>query len=284
MFKDIIREKLREYSPKNGIEQENILQEIVQYYMLASLARTGFFSIAGFHGGTYLRMVHNLDRFSEDLDFILKKPDRKFKWQEYTGPVLGDLQAEGLKLQIQDRSESNVKKVFLKTDSIGKVILIDLPFSRHNARKIRVKLEIDTNPPKGSEFETQYINFPTVAAITTQSPDSSFSLKSHALLCRKYVKGRDWYDFAWYVSKKTRLNFILLKNALLQIGPWEKQKLSIDMDWYVKNLKEKITGIDWKKAKEDVMRFIPTASQDKLEVWSRDFFINQLEQMKRYMD
>lgn len=284
MFKGIIQEKLREYSPKNDIEQENILQEIVQSYILAGLAGTDFFSLAGFHGGTSLRMIHNMDRFSEDLNFLLKKPDPEFRWHKYTDRIISGLEAEGMKLEMRDRSEAVVKKAFLKTDSIGKMILIDLPFTRHHARKISVKLEIDTNPPKGSLFETRYINFPTIAAITVQTLESGFSLKSHALLCRTHVNGRDWYDFLWYVSKKASLNFKLLQNAINQTGPWEKKKIRIDLDWYMKNLREKIASIDWKKARDDVMRFIPTGSQNKLDFWKKDFFLNQLEQMRRYME
>ncbi len=284
MFKNLIEEKIKEFNPKNEIEQENILQEIIQHYILASLSKTDFFTFAEFHGGTFLRIIHGLDRFSEDLDFLLKKPDTKFKWQKYLKQIKNDLKTEGLGFEIKDKTTTNVKKVFLKTDSVGKVIIINFPFFRMLNKKIKIKLEIDTNPPKGSTFETHYINFPTIAPITTQTLESSFSLKSHALLCRTYVKGRDWYDFIWYTSKKIALNFKLLQNALYQQGPWQDKKINIDLVWYINNLSKKINDIDWKKARDDVMRFIPTESQPKLEHWNKKFFKYYLDQMNKYIN
>jgi len=284
MFKDVIEERIKEYNPQNEIEQENVLQEIIQYYILAGFSKTGFFSHAEFHGGTFLRIIHGLDRFSEDLDFLLKKPNKNFKWSKYLEPVLRDLRTEGLEFDVKDRHETNVKKVFLKTDSIGKVISVNLPVGRASNRKIKIKLEIDANPPKGSESKTHYIDFPTIAPITAQVLESSFSLKSHALLCRNYVKGRDWYDFFWYCSKKAKLNFRLLQNALIQAGPWENKKIKVDLNWYMENMRDKIISVDWKAARDDVMRFIPTQSQFKLDQWNTELFLYQLGQMEKYIN
>lgn len=283
MFKDVVEHRIKEYNPQNEIERDNVLQEIIQHYILANLSKTGFFSFAEFHGGTFLRIIHGLDRFSEDLDFLLKKVNTKFEWNKYLEPVIRDLKLEGLEFDIKNRDETNVKKVFLKTDSIGKVFFVNFPIGRASNRKIKIKLEIDTKPPAGSVFETHYINFPTVAPITAQTLESSFSLKSHALLCRKYIKGRDWYDFIWYISKKINPNFKLLQNALIQTGPWEKKKIRVDLNWYIENMKDKIKTINWKAAKDDVMRFIPIQSQSKLEHWDNNFFQYQLNQMKQYV-
>jgi predicted nucleotidyltransferase component of viral defense system len=158
MIKDIIKNRLKDYSPGNEIEQENILQEIVQHYILTGLSKTGFFNEAMFHGGTFLRIVHQIDRFSEDLDFLLKKPDPNFQWKPYIDRIQSDLHAEGLDFEVKDRSQSNVKKTFLKTDSVGKLLMIELPFQRRRAQKLLIKLEIDSNPPAGSTFETHYLN------------------------------------------------------------------------------------------------------------------------------
>lgn len=281
MIKDIIKNRLKEYSPETELEQQNILQEIVQYYILAGLSKTGFFNEAIFHRGTFLRIVHQIDRFSEDLDFLLKKPDLHFLWKPYIDRIQTDLHAEGLDFEVKDRSQSNVKKAFLKTDSIGKILLIELPFQRLRAQKLLIKLEIDSNPPAGSTFETHYLNFPTIAPITTQTLESSFSLKSHALLCREYVKGRDWYDFLWYIRRKTGINFQLLKNALVQQGPWKGQNISIDQSWYLEKMADTIKTIDWKKAKEDVVRFIPVKASSQLAHWNADLFLYFLHQMKK---
>jgi len=143
----------------------------MQHYVLASLSRAGIFSEAIFHGGTCLRIVHGMRRFSEDLDFLLKRPDPEFRWAKYLESVARDCAREGIAFEVQDKSASGtaVQKAFLKTDSIGKFLLLSLPFERHNPRKIRIKLEIDTNPPAGSGFQTSYITFPVTAALTTQS-------------------------------------------------------------------------------------------------------------------
>ncbi len=98
------------------------------------------------------------------------------------------------------------------------------------------------------------------------------------------MKGRDWYDFVWYISKKTTVEFKLLQNALRQQGPWQNKTIKVDINWYIRNMNNRIKQIDWKAAKDDVMRFIPTQSQSQLEHWKKDFFIYQLNQMKKYVN
>ena len=168
MFPESVAARLRELAPGDAVEQENVLQEIVQQYILASLSRAGLFTEAIFHGGTCLRLVHAINRFSQDLDFLLKKPDPRFVWQSYLERVQRDCAEEGIEFEVQDRSAaaSAVRKAFLKTDSVGKVLTLGLPYGRHTRRKIRVKLEIDTNPPEGSGFETGYLYFPRLAPLT----------------------------------------------------------------------------------------------------------------------
>ncbi len=221
MISKVFSEKLRDYNPENEIEQEHVLQELMQMLTLSMLAKSDFFTLAAFQGGTFLRIFHNLERFSEDLDFTLKQQCSAFDWAPYLELVRKECEAEGIHLEVIDKSRSSdaVKKAFLKSDSIGKILILDLPFDRFVKRKIKIKFEIDTNPPPGSQFETQYLSFPIPAPVTTQKLPSSFAGKLHALLCRPYVKGRDWYDFLWYVSKKTLLEAMLLENAVKQIRP-----------------------------------------------------------------
>lgn len=152
MFYNSVAAKLGEYALGNAVEQENALQELMQHYILASLSRAGLFAEAMFHGGTCLRIVYGIDRFSQDLDFLLKKPDSHFVWQPYLERVQRDCAQEGIDFEIQDKSAvaMAVRKAFLKTDSVGKVLTLGLPYGRHTQKKIRVKLEIDANPPEGS--------------------------------------------------------------------------------------------------------------------------------------
>ena len=159
MLSSVLQPRIREYSPANAIEQENMLAELMQHYVLASLSRSGLFSAAMFHGGTCLRICHSMNRFSEDLDFLLKQPDRQFVWEPHLQRIAADCEAEGLRIEIQDKSHAvgAVRKAFVKTDSIGSVVTLDLPFERVSSRKVRIRLEIDINPPQGSSFETSYL-------------------------------------------------------------------------------------------------------------------------------
>jgi len=281
MLDSVLSARLRDYAPANPVEQENVLQELMQHYVLSSLSRAGLFTEALFHGGTCLRIVYAMNRFSEDLDFLLKQPNPNFRWQPYLESVRNDCAQEGIPFEVLDKSQagSAVQKAFLKTDSIGKLLVLNLPFERHRPRKIRIKLEIDINPPPGSTFTTSYITFPVTAAMTTQSLESGFALKLHALLCRPYVKGRDWYDLVWYVTRKTRPDLALLGQALRQQGPWAGQQLEMTPRWVQEHMEAVIRHIDWTAARDDVQRFVPLREQEGLRAWSVDFFLYQLMRM-----
>ena len=140
MINDVLKRRIEEYAPEDTLEQENVLQEIMQHYVLTSLSRAGIFSEVIFHGGTCLRIINRTNRYSEDLDFLLKKPDLKFRWQFYLDRVGKDCAQEGIDFELIDKANANtaVQKAFLKTDSIGKVLLLNLPFDRHNGKKIRI--------------------------------------------------------------------------------------------------------------------------------------------------
>jgi len=282
MLNKVLSAKIGEYAPANPMEQENVLQELMQHYTLASLSRAGLFAEAMFHGGTCLRVVFGMNRFSEDLDFLLKEPARDFRWQRYLDSLQRDFAQEGIPIEVQDKSQAGtaVQKAFLKTDSVGKILALELPFERYQVRKIRIKLEIDTNPPAGSTFTTSYITFPVTRPLTTQTLESGFALKLHALLCRSYIKGRDWYDFIWYIVRKTRPDLDLLRNALQQQGPWAGQPVHVTAQWVQENLQNTIRRIDWAAARADVQRFLPLGEQEGLRAWGVDFFLYQLEQIE----
>ncbi len=284
MIDELLSQKIKEYSPANAIEQENVLQEMMQHYCLASLAKEGFFEIAEFQGGTCLRILHGLERYSEDLDFVLKKPDFGFSWFRYLNRIQKDCLDEGINFEILDKSETEtmVKKAFLKIDSVGKLLVLQLPYFRHDSKKIKIKLEIDINPPKGSTFETSFISFPVMSAITNQTLESSFAGKSHALLCREYMKGRDWYDFLWYVNRKTKPNLVLLKNALYQQGPWAGKSLNMTKSWYMENLERVIDDLDWGVLKSDVRRFLSPKEQSTLELWNDELFLYHLNKLNHF--
>lgn len=287
MIHRVLEEKIKEYAVTSALDQENVLQEIVQQYVLASLSRAGLFSStqAVFHGGTCLRIVHGMNRFSEDLDFFLKRPEPGFSWKRYLEHVVRDGYGEGLGFDVQSKAEDKtaVKKAFLRTDSFGKDLAPALPYSRDPRKLIKVKLEIDVNPPVGSTFETRYLAFPVTTAITTQSLESGFAMKIGAMLGRTYTKGRDWYDFIWYVNKKIAPDLGLLSRSIDQQDPWAGQGIEVDPDWVETTLRKRIAEIDWQAARRDVERFLPLREQESLNLWDREFFLHHLALLVRYL-
>jgi predicted nucleotidyltransferase component of viral defense system len=224
----VIQDRLNSYGCVSAVEEDQALREITQEIVLAALGRTSFFDKAAFQGGTCLRIFHGVNRFSEDLDFALKLPDGSFELGGYLNAVLEDLGAFGYRIEIDDRSgvDEVVKKAFLKDDSIGRLLTLGYRPKTGPLRKIRIKFEVDSNPPAGANYEVRVMDFPFPSAVSLFDLPSLFAGKMHALLCREYVKGRDWYDFLWYAGRAVRSNFTLLEAALYQTGPWAgKQSL-----------------------------------------------------------
>lgn len=280
----IIQEKLEQYQPQSWTEEENALKEIFQEVALAALGRTDFFKYAVFQGDTAFRILYTLQRFSEDLDFVLKEPDPHFRLPDYFKNLSEEFEAYGILMEVQDRSKLNesVQKAFLKDNSPGGLLSLKYKPRHQQPRQIKIKLEIDTNPPAGSEFETKFLDFPIAFAVVVQDPPSLFAGKNHALLCRGYIKGRDWYDFLWYVSRKTPINFKLLGSACKQNGPWKGKRGIFTKDWYLENMENKILSIDWIAAKKDVARFLKPKELPSLDLWDTTYFLDRLKKLKEY--
>ena len=278
----LIQDRLDSYNCKSNIEEEHAIREITQEVVLAALGRTEFFKHALFQGGTCLRIFYGLNRFSEDMDFILQEATRDFELQPHLQAVRDELEAYGYDVEIADRSKAGVavRKAFLKDDSLGKVLQLKYVDRSGPARKIRVKLEVDTSPPSGSGMEIKYVDFPFVSSVAVQDRPSLFAGKLHALLCRDYVKGRDWYDFLWYTSQSVGINYAFLASALMQQGPWQQQDIQVDRQWCLAHLEERINSVDWTQAREDVRRFVNATEYPSLELWSRELFLSQLQKIK----
>lgn len=281
----IIETRLAEYQPQTKIDEWNALKEITQEIALSALSRAGLFENAAFQGGTCLRIVYGLNRFSEDLDFLLKVPDQNFIWAKYLNELQIDFTSYGSSLEIIDRSEASAtaKKAFLKEDSFGKILQLEYPRTRSDKRKIQIKLEIDTNPPEGSQFETKFIDFPFPFSVLAQDRSSLFAGKCHALLCRPYTKGRDWFDFIWYVSRRTSVNYVFLSSALFQQGPWSNTNLQVNSKWLCDALSEKISQIDWNMAIKDIERFLKPADARNVRSWNTDMIQAYLQKLRDYL-
>ena len=278
---DIIKEKLRQYGAANALEEENAVKEILQEIALYALWRGDFFDVALFQGGTSLRILYDLPRFSEDLDFLLRARDPDFDWSPYLKVLVEVFGQFGLKLDAQPKAEMDkvVRQALVKDNSIASQL--DLSFAGAGRPKtIRIKLKIDVNPPAGSGEELSYLDFPADHEVRHQDLASNFALKIHALLCRGFLKGRDWYDFSWYVSRGVRPNLDLLRNALIQAGPWAgDDSLPADMDWLKDALADVIAKMDWKAAANDVERFLRPAELKSVELWSERLFMAKVEKL-----
>ena len=277
----IIQERFDTYQCGSQQEEENALREISQEIALAALSRGDFFKKAVFHGGTCLRIFYSMERFSEDLDFMLKNADQHFSFEPYIKNMAMEFQSYGYRLEVVDRSKTEdiVKKCFLKDDSLGKVLNLTHFKGVTNMRKIKIKLEVDTNPPIGSNFENKFLDFPFPFSATIQDMPSLFAGKSHALLCREYTKGRDWYDFIWYVSRRININWEFLSEAINQQGPWKGQNIKINRNWYINKMVKRIEGIDWKAVKEEMARFLKPSAMTGLDLWGKEFLLDRLQKL-----
>ena len=281
---DLIKKKLDTYKVSSPIEEENALKEIVQEIMLFALWKADFFEVAAFQGGTSLRILHGLNRFSEYIDFILLEPDSTFTWQPYLKKLTETCKEFGIEPEALDKNnmDKNVRAALIKDNSIANQLNLSF-MNAHPGKKLTIKLEIDSNPPAGSDFERSYLDFPVDFEVCHQDVSSNFALKTHALLCRPYLKGRDWYDFNWYIAQGVTPNLKLLENALEQYGPWKGETLNVVREWLVNALAEKISSINWKDAAADVERFLKPVEQKSLKLWSEKFYMSKLNKLNELL-
>ncbi len=278
----IIEERLKTVNPKTPLEEESALKQIMQEIILNALSDVDFFNIGIFQGGTSLRILYGLPRFSEDLDFILKAPDPEFSWEPFINAIRNKCIMYGIDPEVIEKSkiDNPVKKMMLKDNSIVNQLNLTFPHSRMG-KKFKIKLEVDTNPPEGSGTERLFCDFPQNYIVIVQDISSNFAGKCHALLCRKYDKGRDWFDFSWYVARNAIPNFRYLSNAINQAGPWEGKNINVTPKFFIKKMREKISEISWGTVKADVERFLDDEAQNTLKLWGDDFFLDRLGKLER---
>ena len=272
---DFFKQKTQE---NNGI-QERALAEIIQTTVLLGLSRSDFFTKAAFYGGTALRILHGLDRFSEDLDFSLIEQNASFKIQNYFAPINDELQSFGLDVNITEKKKSlntTTESAFVKTNTIIAIASITgIPAKELQLQNktIKVKFEIDIDPPEGAQTEFRYYDEFVPFALRCYDLPSAFAGKMHALLARAWknrIKGRDWYDLIFYIKKKVPLSLVHLDARFRQTGHYTKN-CPLSSEQLMKMLQERILSIDFEQAKKDVEPFVERP-QD-LNVWNKDFFL-----------
>lgn len=276
-----------EYLQKNDGSVDRALAEVIQAIALLGLSRTDFFSQAAFYGGTALRLLYNLDRFSEDLDFSLIHPANEFRLSAHLTAVQTEMEAFGFMVDIEDRRKStdtSIESAFIKANTRTHVIRAGVPQAIakriHRNAKCKVKLEIDVDPPPGAEFDVKYIDDPVPFSIRSYSGPSLLAGKMDAILHRGWqnrVKGRDWYDFAFFVRKKIPLLLRHFEARIRQRGVYTRQT-PLSHEECVKMIADRIKTVDFEAAKADVIAFL--LHPKDLDVWSRDYFDHVLRNLR----
>ena len=267
------------YQPKNNEEKRNVVKEVMQEITLCALSKAGFFDVAAFYGGTALRIFYGLDRFSEDLDFSLMTKNKDFDLSTYVPSLKRIVQSFGLNVEVEIKHktlDSAIQSAFLKGDTIEQFLLFypnDLVTGINKNEKVKIKFEIDTMPAGLATYETKYRLLPMPYSIKLYDEASLFSGKIHAVICRSWksrVKGRDLYDFVFYLTRNTKFNLDHLREKLIE-SHYISQEDKFDVDFVKALLIARFNEIDFNDAKKDVLPFIKDTSI--LDIWSKEFFI-----------
>ncbi len=265
---------LSQYDLSTEQKKRNAIFEVNQQIVLAGLYNGGFFDSAAFYGGTCLRIFHGLQRFSEDMGFSLLKPDANFDFKKFFQPIIDQFAIVGREVEITKKDKNKFGKVesaFLK-DTTN---VYDISF--RTEKSIKIKIEVDTHPPLEFSTEHKLLLQPYSFMTRCFTLPCLFAGKMHALVFRSWknrVKGRDWYDFEWYVRNSVPLDFKHLQERIRQFNG-----LAFNQDEFLAILKEKLASTNINQVKQDVMPFIKNPNE--LSIWSNDYFL-QLAQMIKW--
>lgn len=274
-----VLDMLEYYDCQSAGDYENALREIFQELALLGLWRGRFFEHAAFYGGTALRILHGLDRFSEDMDFSLMTPNGAFDFSPYCAFIRKELEAWGFPVRVELKektADSAIESAFLKAETLQQMILIEAPVEvqggLHRNQLLKIKVEVDTNPPLGFKTESRFLLQPIPFAVRTYALPSLFAGKMHALLFRKWgqrVKGRDWYDLVWYAGKGVPVDLKHLSERMRQTGDWISEATLSEMEFRAL-LEKSVLELNVQAAVSDVEPFLKRS--DSIAVWSKDFF------------
>ena len=276
---NITEQMLKTYDIKTLYDKKNAMKEVMQELVLCGLSRAGFFKKAAFYGGTALRIFYGLDRFSEDLDFSLNTADKNFDLKAYFPTLEKEIKAYGLNMSISEKekaTDGGILSAFLKGNTKEHLLLFYTDDSISSGvatnETVRIKFEIDINPPRYAAFEHKYRLLPVPYEINLYDMPSLFAGKIHAVICRAWrnrVKGRDLYDYVFYLTRHAAVNRLHLRERLIQSG-YIDDDANCSLDDIRQMLCNRFDSIDYKQAKKDVEPFIRDTFA--LDVWSADFF------------
>lgn len=263
---EFFEKALMRYNIKDVKDKQNAIYEITQQIVLAGLHRGGFFDRAAFYGGTCLRLFHQLPRFSEDMDFSLLAPDEHFLFENYFQPIIDEFDSLGRKVEIKKKD----KKIFGRVDSAFLKDNTDVYNVAFQTEKtVKVKIEVDTQPPFKFQTEQKALTLPYTFMVRCFQLSDLFAGKMHALAFRNWktrVKGRDWYDFEWYVRWCVPLDFNHLQERIREFNGIEMTR-----EDFMAVLKERLATTNIEDVKLDVRRFM--LNPHELDIWSNDYFL-----------
>lgn len=271
---EIFNQMLSGYDITTEQQKRNAIFEVNQQVILAGLYNGGFFNEAAFYGGTCLRIFHGLQRFSEDMDFSLLAPNENFDFTQYFQPIIDQFALVGREVEIRKKDKKNFGKVesaFLKDNTD----VYDITFQTE--KSVKIKIEVDTQPPLKFKTEQKLLLLPQSCMTRCFTLPTLFAGKMHALVYRAWknrVKGRDWYDFEWYVRHNIPLDFTHLSERALQFNQEE-----LDKETFLQKLNERLATADINQVKADVFPFVRNPKE--LDIWSNDYFL-QLAKMIRF--
>jgi len=281
----MIKEWIESYNPKNKEEAHSALREIMQEITLAGLQRSSFFEKAAFYGGTALRIFHNLDRFSEDLDFSLLRTEQDFSLEKYQHAIINEFASLGMNVSISEKQkvkQNNINSAFLKSETIWRELKLETIIPQNGLdtkANIKIKIEVDTEPPLNFKTEEKLLLKPFSFYVKCFTLPDLFAGKMHALLFRKWgtnVKGRDWYDMEWYIKKGIKLDLGHFLTRAQDSGDWAGESIS-EIE-FRDLLSKKIDTVNMNYVKADVIRFIKDPTQ--LDIWSTAYFHDLVSHLK----
>ena len=282
-----LKSMLDKYNCRGMNDYSNALREILQEIALLGLWRGKFFEKAAFYGGTSLRILHGLDRFSEDMDFSLLNPSEEFDLSGYGEYILKEAQAFGFDLkfdEVEKVYDSPVMSAFLKADTRKQMLQFETGEDIINAvpkgKILKIKIEIDTDPPADFKTETRYLLQPIPFSVRVYTLPDLFAGKMHAVLFRNWksrVKGRDWYDLVWYAANYPELHLKHLESRMIQTGDWEEGK-KLTKEIFRGLLINRINSFRIDEARKEVQPFVK--QPDDLNIWSKDFFTSLVRRIK----
>jgi len=284
---EAIRQILAKYEIRSLNDSLRALREVMQEIALLGLWRSKFFEKAAFYGGTALRVLFGLNRFSEDLDFSLLEKNEDFDLAEYGDALKRELDSFGFDVEIENRIKpagTAIQSAFLKANTRSQMITVE--FERGIIQQVprnqvlKIKLEIDTDPPSGFSTETRYLLRPVPFAVRTFSLPDLFAGKMHAVLCREWksrVKGRDWYDLVWFAAYHPELHLSHLEQRMRQTGHWEGATALTATEFRVL-LTRRIDIVNIDQIRREVEPFVKDTAS--LALWSKEFFWDVASRIK----